>query len=83
MTIENIIKEISNFINTEINKGNPIEITNETNLIEVGIDSIALMMLIVFLEEKYDFEAGEDALTSKKFNKIEDVVKYIYMKLST
>lgn len=49
----------------------------DTQLLAIGIDSIALMSLLVYIEEEFDFESGEDALLGDKFHTIGDVATYI------
>lgn len=56
--------------------------TQELLFSSIGIDSIAMMTLLVFVEEKFEFVVDEDALISNRFVKISDLVDYIYEKIN-
>lgn len=65
----------------DINLGNGIEITRDTKLIEIGVDSIALMTLLVFVEEEYDFTPDEDILLDANFQTVGEIVDYVSLKI--
>jgi acyl carrier protein len=79
--MEEIIKGLRDFLNTELNIGNDIEIKGETELIEIGVDSIALMTLLVFIEEEYGLEVSEDILIEDNFKCVSDIAAYIHSRI--
>ena len=82
MTIESITKSIVSIISDELQIGEGIEIKKDSKLIEIGVDSIALMMLLVFIEEQYNFETDEDVLIGEGFDSIGDIAEYVYSKIN-
>lgn len=63
----------------EIGCNQKIDLFSE--LTSIGVDSIALMTLLVFIEERFDFTVDEDILISNRFIKINDIVDYVQEKL--
>ena len=54
-----VLKTIKNIINDSLDL-NIEEIKEDTLLIIIGIDSIAMMSLIIYLEEEYNIEINFD-----------------------
>ena len=61
-----ISEGLINFINTELELGNDMEINENTQFVEIGVDSIAIMTIIVYLEETYGIEVSEEVLIEDK-----------------
>lgn len=76
-----ISEGLINFINEELELGNDMEIKEDTEFVEIGVDSIAIMTILVYLEETYDIEVSEEVLIEDKFKCIGDVAKYISSRL--
>jgi D-alanine--poly(phosphoribitol) ligase subunit 2 len=73
-----IISELKNYF-SEIYKG---EIKNNSNLFEQGIlDSMGIMKLIAFIEEKFKITADAEEITEDNFSTINSIVKLISGKL--
>lgn len=62
-TIENTILSI---INEELDIDSDLNVELVSRLESVGIDSIAMMALWVFIEEKFHFNVDEDVLISTR-----------------
>ena len=62
MSTQKIVEVIANIIVEKLNLSRDIPITAETGIIELGLDSIAMMTLWVYLEDHYGFEADEDVI---------------------
>ncbi|WP_156007182.1 acyl carrier protein [Spiroplasma tabanidicola] len=60
---------------TLINKGAKAAITKDTELKSLGLDSLDLMDMVVFLEEKLDITLSDDQLMG--MNTVNDLVKII------
>lgn len=82
MTTNEITKQVISFLKEELHLGKGMEIDENTGLMEIGLDSISLAVLIVLVEEHYGFQAGEDELTQERFGKLGDIEEYIYSKIN-
>lgn len=82
MIIQEIIAEIAGILTEKLNLEPGVAITEESRLLELGVDSIALMTLWVYLEEKFSFTAEEDVLFTAVFETIGDVARYVSLKVS-
>ncbi|HEX3043741.1 MAG TPA: phosphopantetheine-binding protein [Bacillota bacterium] len=80
MTIQEIVTEISGIMAEKLNMDPGVVVTAETRLLDLGIDSIALMTLWVYLEEKFNFTAEEDVLFTAVFETIGDIANYVSSK---
>lgn len=55
-----------------------ISITDETLLIEKGIvDSIGLMQIVAFLEERSGVRVSDDDITPENFETVPDIVRLV------
>jgi acyl carrier protein len=73
-----IISELKNYF-SEIHKG---EIKNNSNLFEQGVlDSMGIMKLIAFIEEKFKITTDAEEITEVNFSTINSIVKLISGKL--
>jgi acyl carrier protein len=82
MTIQTIVAEIANILSEKMDIGIGIAITGNTSLIELGLDSIALMTLWVYVEEHFSFVADEDVLFTAVFETIGDIANYVSTKVA-
>lgn len=53
-----------------------------SKLSSIGIDSIAMMTLLVFIEEKFNFTADEDILISNRLITVSDIADYVGEKIA-
>lgn len=60
------------------------EITEEVSLIEggIGLDSIAIVNLIVCIEDTYDMQFSEDEITMDMFQNLKNLSNCVVQKLS-
>jgi len=77
MEKQEIIKQLKDIINNELELGIGADMNETTGLLEIGIDSIALMSLFVYTEERFNFVVGEDALLGKNLHSLGDIAEYI------
>lgn len=49
----------------------------DTKLIDLGIDSIELMRLIVFIEDEFNINVEESVLENNTFISISDIINYV------
>ncbi len=82
MTKESIYQELINMINKQLQLGLDIKINIDTPLIEIGIDSIGLMMLVVLIEENFNLMVDEEDIVGSNFNYIGELVDYISSKIN-
>ncbi|AJQ26611.1 acyl carrier protein [Pelosinus fermentans] len=80
MSLEQVVNQLSLFITEELNLGEGVEITYHTSLNDIGIDSIAMMQLLVVVEEHFQFEFDEDLLLQGSILCISDLVDCIMAK---
>lgn len=79
MKINNEIREYiveASFLKNE-------DIKDEMLIFEVGLlDSMGLLFLIEFLNEKYDIEVNDEELNPKNFESINSIVSFVKGKLN-
>ncbi|HSR98438.1 MAG TPA: phosphopantetheine-binding protein [Kofleriaceae bacterium] len=69
--------EIESFLVTEILPGRGIDsVARDDDLLEV-VDSLAIVELIAFLEEKYGIKVGDDDLDPANFSSIDRIVAFV------
>jgi acyl carrier protein len=83
MSVNEIIIELADIIEKELNIAVPEDVNRQTLLSELGIDSIAMMALWVYAEEKFSYETDEDALVGDQVNSIGDIAEYIHKKITS
>ena len=59
----------------EIGTSQKVELTSK--LSSIGVDSIAMMSLLVFIEERFNFTVDEDVLISNRFITVNEIVNYV------
>jgi acyl carrier protein len=74
--LESIIK---NFICRELSSGRElIPIENDTSLIETGVlDSLALLSLLVFLENEFNISVDDYEVVLENFNTVDAICAYV------
>lgn len=82
MTMETIVAQVAGILAEKMDIGQGMTVTGETSLLELGLDSIALMTLWVYVEEHFNFVAEEDVLFTTVFENIGDIAKYISTKVA-
>lgn len=71
--------KINDYISRElINKQELLPLSNDTPLLESGIlDSLALLRLLVFLEEEYHIQVDDFDFIPDHFNSVDAICAYI------
>lgn len=74
-----VLQNIVQIVNRELEITLPCEINSKDTLLDIGIDSIAFMALIVYLEEIYQMEItfDEEMFSNYLSFTIGDLLKYI------
>lgn len=79
---ETIKNEIKNYI-IEASLSDANAIKDDTLVFETGLlDSMGLLFLIEFLNEKYSVEVNDEELNPKNFESINTIVSFVNDKLS-
>ena len=81
---EKIVEFLNNMLNTEENE-NKINITEDLDLSEIGLTSINMINLIVYLEDTFDFDFDDDELLLENLNtvtKIEECINKTLLKIA-
>jgi acyl carrier protein len=81
--MEHIKQVIKNYISTEfLPQEDAHMLTDETTLVNEGIlDSLAILRLVVFIEEHYKIQLEPHELVSENMNSLPDIAKLIQSKL--
>jgi acyl carrier protein len=76
MEIDKISQDIYTYIKNEINHSNDFDMS--THIIEEGmVDSIGIVTLVAFLEEKYGIEIDFEYITPEKFSNVGEISRFI------
>lgn len=78
---EKILERLIEIVKEELDLGSDSDISGETSLFDIGVDSIALMSIIVYTEEEFNYEAEETALIGNQFKCLMDIADYISSKV--
>jgi acyl carrier protein len=71
-----IRSEIRNFLKSSASKG--VNFTDSDNLLTKGvIDSLRMLDLISFLEEKYHIKIDEDELMPENFESVDAITRFV------
>ncbi len=82
MHIDHGLIELIEFIKTDLAKGKGIRHLSETdNLVEAEVmDSLAIMKLILFLEDKFDIKIGDEDMALENFTSVEAIYSLVEKK---
>lgn len=76
MEIENLTMEIYSYIKKEMNHSNDFDMA--THVVEEGlIDSMAILTLVQFLEEKYGVVIDFEDINPDNFRDVGEIAKFI------
>ncbi len=73
---------IREYIQTELMMGDDSSLKNDTPLWGGVIDSVGLMQLITFIEERFEIEVDDDELTSAHFGTVGDIAALVDRKVT-
>jgi len=74
---ENLFEKLKDFVCENNDWVKREEIKLESDLREFGIDSIQMMMMIVFIEEEFGVTMEEDVMDKGIFTTFESVMDYV------
>lgn len=79
MRIDHGLIDLIEFIRTDLARGKGIHHLSETdNLVEAEVmDSLAIMKLILFLEEKFDIRIGDEDMALENFTSIDSIYSLV------
>ena len=76
MEIENLTEDIYAYVKKEMNNSNDFDMA--TNIIEEGlVDSMAILTLVSFLENKYGVEIDFEEINPDNFANVGAIAKFI------
>ena len=76
MEIENLTSDIYTHIRREMNHSNDFDMA--TNILQEGIvDSISILSLVAFLEERYGIEISFEDITAENFANVGSIAKFM------
>lgn len=81
MDVREIICGLARILREELALPVSDDVSENAALEDIGVDSIIMMSLWVYAEEKFMFETDEDALVGDGLITIGDVAKYIQSKI--
>lgn len=81
MDVREIICGLARILREELALPVSDDVSEDAALEDIGVDSIIMMSLWVYAEEKFMFETDEDALVGDGLITIGDVAKYIQSKI--
>ncbi|SCZ09484.1 phosphopantetheine-binding protein [Alkaliphilus peptidifermentans] len=70
--IKNLIVEVIDDLSINID-----EITDETDLFQVGMDSLSSVKLIIAIETEFNFEFYDEDLTVETLRNVESISQYV------
>lgn len=73
---------IRDYIRDELNVGDGGSLTDETPLWGGVIDSVGLMSLITFIEERFGVEIDDEELTSTHFGTVSNIAALVDQKVA-
>jgi acyl carrier protein len=73
---------IREYIQTELMMGDDSSLRDDTPLWGGVIDSVGLMQLITFIEERFEIEVDDDELTSAHFGTVGDIAALVDRKVT-
>ena len=83
MDTDTIKRQIRTFISSDLQR-DLIDVTDGSSLLEAGIiDSLGVLTLVAFIEERYRLHVEDDELMPENFESIEAVASFVARRRST
>ena len=79
-TLENIVNEISLFVETEI-IDQSFSFDNSLSFKDLAVDSLAIIQIILFVERKYGIKIETEDLTPKNLESVNTLAVFTYNRL--
>lgn len=80
ISIENISNELLSFVQSTI-LDSSVSITPDTLFSEIGIDSMSIIELVLFIERKFEVAISEKDLTPENLKSIQTLAECTFMYL--
>jgi acyl carrier protein len=80
-SMEQVIRE---YVNREVLAGLELPpIKDDTQLVESGVlDSLSILRLVLFIEERYSLKIAPDEVVSENFETVEAICKFVRSKIT-
>ncbi len=78
--VENIVNEISLFVETEI-IDQSFSFDNNLSFKDLGVDSLAIIQIILFVERKYGIKIETEDLTPKNLESVNTLAVFTFNRL--
>lgn len=72
-----MLGKIVNEIKKLVNNGTDANITEETNLVELGIDSLMTVELVLGLEDAFNIQFNDSDLEMENLRNVRDIVNLV------
>lgn len=72
-----IAKTIQNYINTELYEDGTFVEEDDDLLIDIGMDSLSLLLLVAFLEKEFELDISPALITIKNFRSVEIISQFL------
>lgn len=79
-TVENIVNEISLFVETEI-IDQSFSFDNSLSFKDLGVDSLAIIQIILFVERQYGIKIETEDLTPKNLESVNTLAVFTFNRL--
>ncbi|MGG4554127.1 acyl carrier protein [Paenibacillus sp. FSL W8-0186] len=79
--VQDIESQVKAILFNLFSNSNPDDITNQTDLYDIGLDSLNAIQLIVQLEDAFGISIDDDELLYENFNTIPKIVDIVKSKL--
>ena len=70
-------KKVFDFISSELVKDTTMDFDPSMNLIDSGLDSVAMMELIVWIEDTFNIAIDAEHLTPDNFGTLDAIAAYV------
>lgn len=75
-----VFEIVASLLNKEVSD---MRLSMETNLLELGINSVDYIRIVVALESKLNIEFDDEDLNYERFNTIDDIIYYVQERYGT
>jgi acyl carrier protein len=77
--MENTQEIVKDYVSRElVDDGKEVELKEEENLLANGImDSLGILKLVSFIEQKFDVQVPDEDITVQNFRSLKDIASYL------
>jgi acyl carrier protein len=77
VTQKDIEEELIQGVSAILSRDNPRPLTSETPLMELGMDSLGLIEIFVFIEKRFNLQLLDSGITKEDMGSIKSLASYI------